>query len=843
MTKNTDSLMHWQFKNPKDNNWLETTIPSTIHMDLYKKNIIPHPYNEQNEKSLQWIDKENWEYKTLFEIDQATYDKDYIEVKFDGIDTISTVYINNQLVLETDNMFRIWKCDIKPYISIGKNEIKVVLHSPVLYGKQELDDSEYVLPATMDESEMGGIDDKKVSMFIRKAPYHFGWDWGPRFATSGLWRQVTIESWSSFIIEDLYVQQESISSEKAETILKGSIRSVGSQKIELTVNVNQQPVKETIQIKKGSNSFSLPITINSPELWWTHDLGEQSFTTFYVNAKSDTNSECNTSVKTGLRCIELIQDEDSKGTSFYFKLNGIPVFIKGANHIPLDNFTPSVSNERYQTEIKHAKDANMNMIRVWGGGIYEEDIFYDLCDEQGILVWQDFMFANSMYPGNQAFLDNISLEAEDNIKRLRNHPSIAIWCGNNEIDSMWKEFTDKTYLKWKEAYPSDIRQKIWKTYDTIFHKMLPEKLKTLYPVANYWPSSPMAELSYSESQHASLNEHKGDIHLWNVWHSNTDIEEYNNNVGRFMSEYGFQSFPSLETYETISDDKSLTLDSEVVTFHQKNKSGNTILLNYLKRYYKLPKNFESFIYLSQSLQGYAFDTAIRAHRRAMPYCMGTLYWQLNDVWPGASWSTIDYYGDKKLSHYNVKEAYKSTIIYYRDTEKAIELYGITDKLADQDLTLNFKLYSLKNETTLTKEQVSVTLKQNNSTLLHTLNKDKLFDETSMNETLLYFELVDNEQRLVDSYILNFIPLKDINLNKPVITYTTTINNNTVCYSLKSNVYAKSVVLKLDMEGDFAENFIDILPDSEKKITFISNNTIDPSTLPPLNITSMIDYIK
>lgn len=842
MTKSTLHLKKWQFKNQKETNWLNTTIPSTVHMDLFHNGLIFHPYEEMNEKDLQWIDKENWVYRTQFTIETETYNEDFIEIVFEGLDTISSLYINDQLLLETDNMFRRWKKDIKSYIHEGMNEIKIIFHSPIQYGLDELAHTEYILPATMDDSGMGGIGEKKVSMYLRKAPYHFGWDWGPRFVTSGIWREARIEAWSDIEIEDLYIEQKSITKEKAEVIIHSSIQSHTNQTIEYIVTADDDKIETTLTLKEGLNELSFPMTLLNPKLWWTYDLGEPSLTLFNIDIKSNLGRKVSKTVTTGLRSIELVQDDDKEGRSFYFKLNGTPIFAKGANHIPLDSFIPEISSERYRTEIEHAKNANMNMLRVWGGGIYEEDIFYDLCDEQGILVWQDFMFSCSMYPGTKKFLRNVSLEAEDNIKRLRNHPSIALWCGNNEIDSMWKEFTDQTYLKWKEAYSPEIRKKVWEAYDTIFHKLLPEKINELMPEIDYWPSSPMNELSYSKTQHASLNNSKGDIHLWNVWHSDAPIEDYNNYIGRFMSEYGFQSFPSKETFKKITTDQNLSLDSKVVAFHQKNKSGNRILNKYLNRYYRQPKDFDGFIHLSQFLQGYAFETAIRAHRRSMPYCMGTLYWQLNDSWPGASWSTIDYFGNKKCSHFNVKEAFKKTILAYDNEDVKLNIYGVTDERTDLNLDLTIQIYSLKQNCFIEKITTPVLLNKNSSTLLYSINKKKLFEKYDMKDIFILSEL-KKDLLTIDTYHVSFVPLKEIDLTTPTINSRAEIKDHLITYNLKSDAFAKSVVFSLDLEGEFESNCIDIFPDKEIEITFKAKNSIEKNRLPNLKYKSMIDFIR
>lgn len=840
MTKNTVFLKKWKFKNEKDTEWIDATIPSSIHMDLYKHKLIPHPYEEQNEKTLQWIDKQNWEYEAEFSVTEEITSHTNIDMVFEGLDTITSIYINNELALKTDNMFRTWQIDLKEHIFVGKNTIKVVLNSPIQYGLEQLENSEYILPAPMDDSQMGEIGDNKVSMFIRKAPYHFGWDWGPRFATSGIWRDVKLEYWSSLDIKDLSIHQKHITEERAEIVLETEIQSDFDQSVGYTLKFKDTIISETINLTTGTNSLKLPVTIEKPDLWWTHDLGEQALTAFKLTLITENNS-VSKEVAVGLRSIKLVREKDRKGETFFFNLNGLPLFIKGANHIPLDTFIPEIEETRYKKEIEHAKDANMNMLRVWGGGIYEQKAFYQACDKEGILVWQDFMFACSMYPATKEFINNVAVEAEENIKRLRNHACIALWCGNNEIDSMWKEFTDQTYLKWKEQYTPDIRNKLWNGYDEIFHRLLPELIEKRSPETDYWPSSPMAELSYSEEQHASLDSPKGDIHLWNVWHSYSPIEDYNNYIGRFMSEYGFQSYPDYKIFSEIIEEKNLSIDSESISFRQKNKTGNEILQYYMKKYYSEATDFNSFSVLSQYLQGFALDTAIRAHRRLMPYCMGTLYWQLNDSWPGASWSTIDYYGNRKLSHYSVKEAFKSTIISFEENENSLDVYAVSDSLSEQNVSLKITIFSLNDHSIVDQISNKTFINKRSSTLLTSIDKSKMLESNNKNEIYVLTELKSENGSLLDEYVYFFNPIKETKLTKPLITFEQEIKDNMMYIHLESDSFAKSVNLSIDIDGEFEHNSFDLIPNKKKTVLFradvpLSNKKVD------VRVNSVVDYL-
>ncbi|GAA0365049.1 glycoside hydrolase family 2 TIM barrel-domain containing protein [Alkalibacterium iburiense] len=844
MTLNTYPLTQWVFKEAEKKEWLKAKVPGTVHTDLLFHDLIPHPYEGTNEKYLQWIDKKDWEYQTVITITNDMLLDEKIELVFDGLDTFATVSVNGQTILEANNMYREWKRDIKPFVSEGENVINVYFHSPINQGLKLLKASPYSLPAPNDDSVLGGIGEQKVSMFIRKAPYHFGWDWGPRFVTSGIWKDVRLECWSSFKLTDVYIEQPSVTKEKAELIAHITIESTKDQVVNLTLSTDNLNINERVELVKGVNSIPLPLTLTKPQLWWTHDLGDQPLYTFEVYATNDEGMKSIHSVRTGLRDIQLVMKEDDYGQTFQFELNGTPLFIKGANHIPHDLFLPSIDDNKYTEEIDSALDAHMNMIRVWGGGIYEKDVFYNYCDEKGLLVWQDFMFACSMYPGTSEFLNNVEKELEENITHLRNHPSIAVWCGNNEIDSMWKEYGENTSWGWgwKSQYSDEHRKEVWQAYDTLFHKLIPEKLKVLHPDNNYWPSSPMAELTYDENQHASLKRHRGDIHFWNVWHSRAPIEDYTHFIGRFMSEYGFQSFPERSTYEKIAPDQSLSITSESVSHHQKNKSGNDLIFDYLSQYYKKPKDFDSYLYLSQLLQGYAFDTAIRNHRKAMPYCMGTLYWQLNDAWPGASWSSIDYYGNWKASHYAVKKAYQKSILYLEDKGSIIHIYGVTDSLENQSVTLEVYLGQFSSKASPTKSLTQeVDLPKQSSTLLYTVSKDDI--DIKENDSYVHVKLVDKDEVTIDSILYSFDRFKDIVLPHPTFTYSHQVKEEGVLYTIQSDTIAKGVSLTSAIEGHFKDNFFDLVPNEPYEVLFISKqkesyNEADFN----LTIRSMVDFI-
>ncbi|MGL5691318.1 MAG: glycoside hydrolase family 2 protein, partial [Bacteroidales bacterium] len=428
----------WEFKQVRGHKWYPATVPGVVHTDLMDQGIIEDPFIRLNERGVQWVDKEDWEYKTLLEISPEVKNKKHIDLVFDGLDTYADVYLNDSLIIKADNMFRQWRKDVTPLLKNDSNVLRVYFHNPYKIDVPKFDALPYQLECANDQSENGGIFDKKVSVFARKAGYHYGWDWGPRLVTSGIWRPVYFDAWDEAKIEDVYYRQKHVTKKEAKVDVEVTVMSSEAGKAKLEVSApGAGSWTFDADLKPGENLIKKEIVIKNPELWWSVGLGDPHLYNFETKLIAGNQTIDSKSDRIGLRSIKVIRDKDKAGTSFYFELNGVPVFMKGANYIPQDNFLPRVTDAQYEKTIQDAVDANMNMLRIWGGGIYENKIFYDLCDEKGLLVWQDFMFACSLYPAEGELLDNIREEAGYNVKRLRNHPSVAIWCGNNENHYAW----------------------------------------------------------------------------------------------------------------------------------------------------------------------------------------------------------------------------------------------------------------------------------------------------------------------------------------------------------------------------------------------------------------------
>ena len=630
-------LNNWHFsceskQHPALQKSYSATIPSVVHLDLMANNLVDDFYNNNNENApiTKWIEEQNWIYSTSFFVDEKLLKQKNKELVFEGLDTYATIFLNDSLVLEANNMFRIWTVALNECLRYGENTLVVKFTSPLNYHRKQVRTAKYELPSGNENVDL------KVSAYSRKAAYQFGWDFGPRFVSCGIWKPCYIKSWNDFILSDFCAETISLSGTNAlmqfQFLLESDSTYIPPYKIEMLGKVFE------VYIQKGKNIIKFYHEFKDAKLWYPNGFGKQTIYSSTINLLNSNNEiVLSKDVNFAIRKIELINEPDSIGTSFYFKVNNQPIFIKGANYVPQDLFLPRVSNEQTKKLLTQVKSANMNMLRVWGGGIYESEYFYSLCDSLGILIWQDFMFANSMYPADTLFHQNVVSEIEDNVKRLRNHPCIALWCGNNEIEVAWQN------------------------YLLLFHDLIPKSLQQLDSSRSYIPSSPQSNWGKAE------NFNHGAMHYWGVWHGKEPLSNFKTNVGRFMVEYGFQSYPLFTTLvETL--DNSVHRDSADFKNRQKSYIGDVLIQAEIQKYFgDLPK-VSDWLLASQYIQAEALKLAIQSHRLKAPHCMGTLFWQLNDCWPGPSWSVLDYYGNEKLGYSFVNRAYSPAIVVVDTTD-------------------------------------------------------------------------------------------------------------------------------------------------------------------------------
>ena len=800
----------WTFSQSGKDDWKPAIVPGTVHTDLMENNEIEDPFYRLNEHHVQWIDKEDWEYKTTFTVSDDILNKDRIELDFKGLDTYASVYLNDEKIIAADNMFREWQADAKNTLKNGDNELRVVLHSPIKIGLEKYDAQGYVIPVSdNDLAEIGNVEDgKKVSIYTRKAGYHFGWDWGPRLVTSGIWRPVYLNAWNEAKIENLQIVQQKVTDEKATFSAVFEIDSEGGKNATLSIsNDGNQLASENVKLQEGIHYYSVDFEIENPKLWWTNGLGEAHLYNITGELTVEGQKTAN-DTRIGIRTLELVRAEDEEGTSFYFKLNGHPVFMKGANNIPNDIFVPRVTNENYRKMIETAKESNMNMLRVWGGGIYEEDIFYDLCDENGILVWQDFMFACAMFPGDEAFLENVRQEAIDNVKRLRNHPSIGLWCGNNEILAAWFGWGWKAK---EEAKSQENADKIWQAYVDIFHNTLPEVVEEFDPQRSYWGSSPSSGMGVP----ADLV--NGDEHYWGVWWGKEPFETYATHLARFMSEYGFQSFPAIQSVQKYAVPEDYDIFSDVMKSHQRSSIGNGTIEYYMLQEYDQPKDFESFLYVNHVLQAEGIKFGLEGHRRAMPYCMGSLYWQLNDVWPVASWSSMDYYQNWKALQYYVKKGFEQVLVSPYQEEGRFKVGVVNDRLEKINAELQLNLMDFDGNV-VWEEASLVEIPANSSDNYFNENIYEFLYRKNSRELLFSAKLIENGNVLSDN-IFFFRPFKDLKVPAPNVEYTMTKTDSGFDIEISTDKLAKNVYLQTQEDaGFFSDNYFDMLPGETRIIS-------------------------
>ena len=800
---------NWEFSEKNSENWLPAEVPGCVHTDLLANGKIEDPFYRLNELDLQWIDKKDWIYKTEIDVEQNILNKDRIVLDFKGLDTYADVYLNDQKVLVANNMFRDWTVDVKKYLKAGKNKIKIEFQSPINEGLKLHDANEFVFPgAENDQAERGQVEEnKRVSIYTRKAGYHYGWDWGPRLVSSGIWRPVYLRAWDNAKINDLQIIQNKVNEDVAKFTAVLELES--EEEVLAGIQVRNEGVElasSKVHLKKGTHQYELNFEIENPKLWWPNGLGEQNLynitTQLNINGKIEEASH-----RIGIRSVEVVRDKDEKGTSFYFRVNGVPVFMKGANYIPNDIFPSRVSKEQLKKVINTAKNSNMNMLRVWGGGYYEDDLFYDLCDEAGILVWQDFMFACAMYPGNQEFLDNVKAEARDNIRRLRNHPSIALWCGNNEILVAWNNWGWQRQAK---EQGEDVPDKVWKAYTDIFHEVLPKAVEDHDPSRFYWSSSPSSGTGIKPDL---IN---GDEHYWGVWWGKEPFETYATHIARFMSEYGFQSFPEMKSVKKYTTPEDYDIFSDVMKSHQRSSIGNETIEYYMLQDYKKPKDFESFLYVNHVLQAEGIKFALEGHRRAMPYCMGSLYWQINDCWPVASWSSTDYYQEWKALQYYVKKGFEPLLVSPFIENDSIKVSIVNDRLQPVNATLKLNLVNFEGKKS-TEKVMDVQVRTNSSSVFYKNSLKEFLKDIDTRNHVLKVELVD-ENEIIAANQIYFEAVKDLQLPKPEVKYNLAKKNGGYEIELSSQVLAKNVFLTIgDENGFFSDNYFDILPGESTKV--------------------------
>lgn len=807
----------WEFSQSGKSDWQSATVPGSVQQDLIRLGKLPDPFYGTNEKLVQWVENEDWEYRKIVEINKNQQSFDDALLSFEGLDTYADVYLNDNLILSAENMFVGYKLSVKNYLRLGKNHLFIRFYSPIKKTMPLRDASGFDYPADNDHRE------EKLSVYTRKAPYHYGWDWGIRLVQVGIWRNVSLTFYNKARIEDYFVEQKSVSVAQASINNHIEIYSTEKTPLKATVLVQYKPLisnKKSFEIRKevvlleGKNSFSLPLTIKNPLLWMPAGWGKQHRYEFTVQVLADKKVIAEKSHKVGLRKVELVRemDKDSTGRSFYFKVNDIPLFAKGANYIPGEIINTLQDKTYYQQLFENVTAANMNMLRVWGGGLYEDDYFYQLADEKGILIWQDFMFACTTYPHDEAFLQNVSREVEYNVKRLRNYACVALWCGNNEIAEAMKHWG------WHRKYSKEIFAGFQTGYDKLFKQLIPNKLNELDPAKPYIHTSPDGT-NWGNPTTMKL----GDAHYWGVWHGREPFDMLNERIPRFMSEFGFQAFPEMKTIRAFASENERNINSDVMKAHQKSGIGNEAIKQYMDKYYHTPQTFKDFVYVGQVMQAEGIREGLEAHRRNQPFCMGTLYWQLNDDWPVVSWSSIDYYGNWKALHYKARDVFAPLALGAALKDNKLTFYTLSEKLKDtENLQLHVQVidFSGKKLKDFTK---SVTAKANSSNAIKTFNSNDLLTEEQKQHCVIHAWLSDKkDEKVIAARNFYFYWSNKLNLPETTIDTKITYADGKYTVTLTSKKLAKNVFIELPVQGaKFSDNFFDLLPNEKRTVVITS----------------------
>ncbi len=787
----------WSLRRRGDPRVFAARVPGTVHLDLLRGKQIEDPYYRDAEVRAQWVGEAAWCYVRRFRVQKTFLAAPRVLLRCAGLDTLASISINGRRVARTDNMHRTWELDVRSWLEVGDNEISIAF-APAL---------PYLHKCDKVEPKMYGWTSARLhnAGWLRKEPCNFGWDWGPKLLTCGIWRDIELVAVEAARLEAVSIQQCHRRGKVSCPIeVEVSHADAAGLSVALVLSLAGRRVAAArAPVRRGRASAELDVV--SPELWWPNGLGGQPLYDLDVEL-SDAQGRSLQTLKRriGLRTLELRRGADRWGESFEFVVNGVPFFAKGANWIPADTFAPRVGRDDYQRLLEDAKAANMNMLRVWGGGIYEADDFYDLCDELGLCVWQDFMFACGTYPAfDAAFMENVRREAVDNVKRLRHHACLALFCGNNEIEQGLVAET------WTERTMS------WADYDKLFNELLPGVVARLAPHVSYWPGSPHTP---GTSREDFNNPERGDAHLWGVWHGKKPFEWYRECDHRFVSEFGFQSFPhpkSVRAY-TRAEDRNIT--SLVMEHHQRSPIGNTTIVSTMTEWFLMPKDFESTLWLSQIQQGMAMKYAVEHWRRSMPRSMGALYWQLNDCWPVASWSSIDSFGRLKALHYMARHFFAPVLVSgVEDAERgSIAVFAANDTRARFQGTVHWTATDAQGKR-LDQGKLSARVAAGKSAKLGSLRLRGLLDSVSSRDLLVWLELVCDRQ-LVSENLVTFSRPKHLKLVDAEIETKVRKRRGRFEVSLRARRAALFCWLDLSRaDARFSDNFFHLRPGRQVKM--------------------------
>jgi len=819
--KNINLNGTWVLADGEKNPLCQIQVPGTVLSGLLNAGKIEDPFYRTNEEQTRELFWNDYIFERSFTVEKKLLKEDQILLICEGLDTLTDIYINDQPVANTDNMHRTWKFPVKEYLNEGENQIRIVFRSVL----QFIENYTYAEHKEIHYIPSGGM---KGNQLLRKAHSMFGWDWGPQTIDAGIFRDIYLEGFSHPRIEDVAFHQEhqdnavtvtaevqlcskNLEGENCCSHIFSNTNNPADKFENYTVNIEfngpECTQEQTLTVNSdGKLSFSFDIT--NPHLWWPNGYGEQPLYNICVKLlEKDGDTLETVNKRIGLRTLTISQEKDQWGSEFAFCINGLKIFTRGGNYIPEDCLYTRISHETQKYLLESCKKANFNCVRVWGGGYYPSDYFYDLCDEMGLIVWQDLMYACNVYDVTKTFGESCRQETLDNVKRLRHHASLGLWCGNNEIESAWDHWQDfQTETPYLRA-----------DYIKLFENILPDAVREADQDTFYWRSSPSSGGCFDNPD----DENRGDTHYWDVWHGQKPFTDYQKYYFRFCSEFGFQSFPCMKTVESFTEKKDRNIFSRVMENHQKNDAANGKILYYLSENFQYPQDLNHLLYVSQILQGMAMKYGVDHWRRNRGRCMGTLYWQVNDNWPVASWSSIDYFGRWKALHYMAKKFYAPLAVSMRRDGEIFKAYLENETDHAQEWTVTVSVKNMKCEVLDSVQATGTTASFRSEELIQIdVSKWKKQEDHVFVETVL--KLSDGTV-LTDTETL--VPYKYVGLETPAISTTVEEQEDAYLIKVKTDCFVPFLSLDFkDADAILEDNFFHIT-DTEEKIIRVSKKDI------------------
>jgi len=834
-----------QAGHPEVAEWRDARVPGSVHTDLLAHALIPDPYVGAPEAGLQWIGLADWEYRARFDVDAATLARRHAELVFEGLDTFAEVELNGRPLLRADNSHRTWVARVDGRLRARDNTLRIVFRSPIRTLLPVVQAMPHMIAGNYPSPYGDEPKDAMVGNFVRKPAYHFGWDWGPRYVTAGVWRPVRLETWDARRVTDLAVRTDALSDARATLSALVEVEhdgAAGSVPVQLEV---QDPegrivarVDRDVRLEPGVQRLELPVRIDQPRRWWPAGQGAQDRYTVQVRVGHGNDPALQASRRIGLRSVELRRErDDDGGQGFAFVINGRPIFAKGANVIPFDAFPARVDAQRLRTVLTAARDANMNMLRNWGGGYYEDDAFFDLADELGLLVWQDFMFGGGMQPGfDPAFRRSVVAEARDNVRRLRHHPSIVLWCGNNEEETAWKDWGHGRDLQ--QADPAFAAQ-VWQGYVDLFGHDLRQVVAEDGLGVPYWSSSPGNDLDTKAN-----DSRRGDKHYWEVWGNPAlPVTAYLRETPRFMSEYGLQSWPSQAMVDRIAPRAAQDIDSPMIRAHQKFMAGegNARLLHYIRTGYGEPRDFAAFLYLGQVMQAEGIALAALHHRASRPYTMGSLYWQLNDVWPGASWSSLDHDGHWKPLHFNARRFFADIAVAALRDDGITRFTLLNDTPRAQPVQWRLRVMDLEGRV-LGDRQQALVLAPGTAAEVGRFSDARLLGDADPSRTVVVVELLQ-EGRVRSRQLVAFVPPRELAFGADQLDARLQAGPEGPQLVLQARGLVRAAWIDFGtLDVVLEDNFLDLLP-GERRVLGLRTRAGPAELRAALNIQTLGDTLR